>query len=125
MVAKYIKSFVFDLDGTLCEPNLNVKDVIFRYGSAEPKQDVIKMVNKLHEDGYYIIISTARRMVTHDGNLAKIIMEIKELTENWLFLHNVKYDELQFGKPYASHYYVDDKAMNLKDFEEWMKKEYT
>lgn len=115
------RSFVFDLDGTLCEPNLELSDTHSRYAEAIPKYDMIKLVNKLYDDGSYIIIHTARRMVTHKSDVQKVIADVGEITETWLRLNKVKYHELVFGKPYASMYYIDDKAMNIDDFKTWMK----
>lgn len=114
-------SFVFDLDGTLCEPNLDLKDTRSRYAEATPKRDMIELVNRLYDNGSYIIIHTARRMVTHKGDVQKVIADVGEVTKNWLVLNNVKHHELVFGKPYASMYYIDDKAMNIDDFKAWMK----
>jgi hypothetical protein len=50
-------------------------------------------------------------MLTHGGDLDKIIEDVGCVTEKWLDDHKVPYDELIFGKPYSSTYYVDDKAM--------------
>jgi hypothetical protein len=55
-------------------------------------------------------------MVTHDGNLVKIIQDVAEITEVWLTKHKVPYDEIKYGKPYSSTYYVDDKAMTPEMF---------
>lgn len=113
------KSIVFDLDDTICFPNLEYTDTKQRYGNAQPNGRVIAVMKKLKDDGYHIIIHSARRMVTHNGDIDKIKNDVGELTSDWLKFFGVPYDELIFGKPYASTYYVDDKAMNLKQLYEW------
>lgn len=115
------ESFVFDLDGTLCTPNLNVSNTTDRYYRAEPITEMIDYVNKLYDQGHEIIIHTARRMVTHKGDVQKVIEDVGNVTTIWLKENNVKYTSLVFGKPYASAYYIDDKAMNIEDFKKWMK----
>jgi|TARA_Y100000356_G_scaffold127036_1_gene125475 capsule biosynthesis phosphatase len=108
-----LKTVVVDLDGTLCEPNLQYEDTERRYGQAKPKLDVIK---KLHKLNLYVIIHTSRRMKTHKGDVKKIKKDVEQITRDWLNLHNVKYDELIFGKPYSDTYYIDDKALSVSDF---------
>lgn len=114
-----MKSIVFDLDDTICRPDHTQTETYAKYALAKPIPDVITKINRLHCAGYYVIISTARRMVTHDGDINKIIEDVGEVTEKWLDDHGVKYNEIIFGKPYSSTYYVDDKAMNISDFLEW------
>lgn len=104
---------VFDLDHTICIPNLEFAGVERRYAQAQPIQHVIDIMRRLHEEGAYIIIHTARRMVTHDGNLAEIEREVGDLTRKWLADHGVPYDELVFGKPYGD-LYIDDKALPVE-----------
>ena len=118
-----MKSIVFDLDDTICRPNHKANDTYNKYVLACPNYRVIHFMKYLHHKDYRIIISSARRMLTHNGDVAKIIEDVYEVTEAWLNKYNVPYDELHFGKPYSSTYYVDDKAMNLKDFYKWVKRD--
>lgn len=111
-----MKSIVFDLDDTICFPNHEYKDTGLKYGEAKPNMHIINKMKKLKEMGYEITISTARRMLTHNGNIEAIIEDVSDITLNWLSVHNVPFDHISFGKPYSSTYYVDDKAMNLEDF---------
>lgn len=114
------KSIVFDLDDTLCYPNHHETDSVKKYLDAKPNPKMILHLRMLQQRGWYIIIHTARRMVTHNGDISKIIEDIGEITQTWLGLYEVPYDELIFGKPYSNTYYVDDKAINLRDFDRWM-----
>ena len=117
------KSFCFDLDDTICFPNHSETDTYEKYGKAYPNDQLISYMRCL-KDKYdcHIVILSARRMLTHHGDLEAIKDDVGEITETWLKTHDVPYDELVFGKPYASEYYVDDKAMNLEDFYTHMKK---
>jgi len=115
-------SIVIDIDDTICHTNHNYKDAKHKYGNALPNKKVIHGMRTLHNQGYYIILLTARRMLTFDGDIQKIIDDVGDITTEWLDEHDVPYDELQWGKPYSSTYYVDDKAMNLEEFIKWTNK---
>ena len=98
--------FVIDLDNTICETNETI------YHLSRPKKDIIKIINKLYDEGNYILIFTARGYV--------LKKDFRELTELQLKTWGVKYDELKFGKPNAD-YYIDDKNLSIKDFIERFK----
>ena len=49
--------YCVDIDGTICRPTVG-RD----YHKAEPWQDRIKVLNKLYDEGNYIIYFTARAM---------------------------------------------------------------
>lgn len=100
---------VFDIDDTIC--NNKNRD----YENATPFKDVIKKINKLHQQGAKITLYTSRGMVSCNGNIDKIIKKNKAILERWLEKNKVEYDELIFGKPLGDMY-VDDKAINLLDF---------
>ena len=51
------KRYCIDIDGTICTPTVG-RD----YHKAEPWQDRIKILNKLYDEGNYIIYFTARAM---------------------------------------------------------------
>jgi capsule biosynthesis phosphatase len=99
-----------DLDGTICELARNGD-----YASVRPQPGAREALQELKRRGAYIIIYTARRMRTHEGDVAKVVEEVGGLTEDWLQKQRIPYDELVFGKPYA-HVYVDDLAHR---FESW------
>ena len=85
-----------------------VKD---NYKTVKPIIKNIKFLNFLHSQGHHIIIYTARRMRTHNGNIKKVKKEIEKLTIDQLKLFKIKYDELVLGKPYAN-FYIDDLSIN-------------
>ena len=66
-------TIVIDIDDTICHTNHNYKDAKQKYGNALPNHKVIKGMRILHNLGYYIILLTARRMLTFDGDIQKII----------------------------------------------------
>lgn len=113
---------VVDLDDTICFPNLEYTDTRRRYELASPNLPMIQSLHKAKAKGFEIIIFTARRMATHQGNLEKIEKDVGDVTRNWLDKNNVPYDKLKFGKPFAV-YYIDDKAIRPNEFVEIMNNE--
>jgi capsule biosynthesis phosphatase len=104
------KVVCFDLDHTLCCPG-NAKDSYGKYAMAEPIPEMIAKLRLYKSRGCSIIIFTARRMLTHKGDVRKVVEDIGQITEDWLKKHDVPYDDLIFGKPYYD-YIIDDKAVN-------------
>lgn len=108
------KTFVFDLDGTICEEK--EKGTHYSYFEAVlPKKDVVEKMRKLSDEGHKIIISTARHMGSTGGNVGIVNAHVAELTFRWLNKHKVPYDEVFFGKPLGD-YYVDDKNISIEQF---------
>ena len=52
--------YCIDIDGTICTPGEGCGTC--QYENATPKKDRIEVVNKLYDDGHYIIYFTARAM---------------------------------------------------------------
>jgi capsule biosynthesis phosphatase len=110
------KIFVFDLDGTLCEPDLTAPETHIRYyENCKPLKAMINIVNEIHKKGHKVIIHTARRMVTHNGDVEAVKADVELITRTWLAEYKVRYDELIFGKPYGD-YYIDDKGLSIGEF---------
>lgn len=95
--------YCFDLDGTLCTQQ---PDGL--YENARPYPERIAKVNKLFAEGHAILIDTARGSVTG--------RDWKELTEKQLQKWGVDYHELRVGKKSYAEKYIDDRAVNAKDF---------
>ena len=102
--------FCFDLDNTL----VTFPKVRNDYSTVEPIYENIEILNFLKEQGHYIIIYTARRMRTHNGNIKKVKKDIKKITTKTLNNYNIQYDELIFGKPYAN-FYIDDLGISADE----------
>jgi len=91
-----LKSYCFDLDGTLCS---NTEG---EYAQAVPLPERILKVNELYDQGNKILIYTARGTVTG--------IDWRELTQNQLDEWGIKHHELRLGKPFAD-IYVDDRGV--------------
>jgi capsule biosynthesis phosphatase len=104
------KRFCFDLDNTL----VTYPTVKGDYTTVKPIEQNINFLKYLKSFGNTIIIYTARRMKTHNGNIGKINSDIGKITFETLDKLNIPYDEIYFGKPYAD-FYIDDLAINCFD----------
>ena len=96
---------MIDIDGTIAElkkQGQTYKNVRLNEGAAEK-------IKALKKAGHYIILQTARHMKTCDGDTGKVVAKIGKETLDWLLEHDVLYDEIYFGKPYAD-VYLDDLA---------------
>jgi len=102
--------FCVDLDNTL----VTFPRVKNDYTTVEPIENNIKFLRYLKSKGHYIIIYTARRMLTHTGNVGKIIKDVGKITLDTLEKFDIPYDEIVFGKPHAD-FYIDDLAVNPFD----------
>ena len=103
---------VIDLDGTICalkQKNETYADVLVKPGAVE-------FINKLKQEGHYIIIQTARNMATCESNMGKVIKNVGKVTLDWLEKNEVVYDEIYFGKPNAN-IYIDDRAFRFEDWQ--------
>ena len=106
--------YVFDLDNTLCDTKKKL-DGNWDYLNSEPFQERIDLVNKLYDEGHYIVYLTARGMgrYSNDSKLAEA--RFRYITELQLKEWGCKYHELFLGKP-SGDVYIDDKGMNANDF---------
>jgi CMP-N,N'-diacetyllegionaminic acid synthase len=101
------KRYVFDLDNTLCDTKKN-SEGNWDYLNALPFSDRIEKVNKLFEEGNYIIIETAR------GCSSKKNWYIE--TYNQLISFGLKFNELRTGVKFNADFFIDDKAINSENF---------
>lgn len=95
--------YVIDIDDTICYYDEKTMD----YTQAKPYTEKIEYINKLYDDGNEIVFQTARGFKTG--------IDWREVTENQFKTWGVKYHELYFNKSYGD-IYIDDKAMNEKNF---------
>jgi capsule biosynthesis phosphatase len=102
-----VQRYCFDLDNTLVSYPVIAND----YTSVKPIQKNIDFLYYLKRLGHTIIIYTARRMKTHNGNTGKILADIGKITFDTLDKFSIPYDEIYFGKPYAD-FYIDDLAIS-------------
>ena len=103
------KTFCFDIDGviaTLTPDN--------DYTLAEPRKDIVKLINRLFDAGHQITLHSARGTVTG--------IDWTEVTVDQMRRWGVKYHELVFGKP-AADYYVDDRMISVERLEEYIQQD--
>ena len=104
------KTIAFDLDGVLCYRTTE-EGAIAKYKTCKPLLEMIKITNQCYDNGYKIIIYTARGMNSYKGNVALVYSNLYELTKKQLKDWGIKYHQLVMGK---QHYdlLIDDKAVN-------------
>ncbi|MBN9293821.1 MAG: capsular biosynthesis protein [Flavobacteriia bacterium] len=105
------KRICIDLDGVIA----NLKKNGETYSDILPVEGAQEKLEALKRNGHYIIIQTARHMKTCEGNLGKVNARITKITLDWLEKHNIPYDEIYFGKPWA-HLYIDDNAFRFRNW---------
>ena len=108
------KCIVMDVDGTLCIK----KRADQSYEEVEPNRQVVEVLKGYRENGFHVILATSRNMNTYDGNVGLITANTAKLLMAWLDRHEIPYDELHVGKPWAGKggFYVDDKAIRPDEF---------
>ena len=112
-----LKTICFDIDNVICKTNLSKN-----YSKSIPIKKNIKLINKAYNNGYRIILYTARYMGRCNGNLTKVKKLIKPLTLNQLEKWGVKYHKIYFGKP-SFDLFIDDKCLFFKkDWADFLKK---
>lgn len=106
------KIIAFDLDDVLCS-RLNGYENLgpLKYDYCYPIVENIEMVNSLYNEGYKIVIYTARGMTQFNGNVQEIYSKLYIKTTEQLKSWGLKYHQLVMGK---IHYdvLIDDKVMN-------------
>ena len=105
-----MKKYVVDIDGTICTSVTNGD-----YSSALPIYDRIDKINKLYDEGNYIVYLTARGMGRYNNNADLAKSRFYVITELQLRLWECKYHELFLGKP-SGNFYIDDKGINSDEF---------
>ena len=107
------KRYCIDIDGTICTPTVGRN-----YHQAQPWKDRIKVINKLYDEGNYVIYFTARAMGRFAGDpdaASKATALMEDITKDQLDTWGCKYHELILGKPHAD-YFIDDKGVNSDEF---------
>jgi len=108
------KVIAFDLDDVLCYRKSGVEHLgPKKYEHCVPISKNINLLNSFHQEGYKIVIYTARGMSQFKGDVKRIYDELYDQTASQLDFWGVNYDQLVMGK---IHYdvLIDDKALNSK-----------
>ncbi len=100
------KTYCFDIDGVICKTDGN------NYKHSKPNHKVIRLINKLYNEGNTIKIFTARHMTKYEGNISKVKKYGYQKTKKQLLKWNLKFHNLIMGKP-SYDVFVDDKALGF------------
>ncbi len=103
------KTFVFDIDGTICTNTGGA------YSLSVPLPYRIQKVNKLYDEGHTIVLNTARGMGRFNNNAERACEEFYDFTKEQLQGWGVKFHYLFLGKP-AGDLYIDDKGILANDY---------
>jgi capsule biosynthesis phosphatase len=87
------------------------------YADVAPIPGAVEKLQGLKSHGHRIILYTARHMKTCEGNVGLVMARVGNVTLDWLKRHDVPYDEIYFGKPWAD-VYVDDNAFRFRAWDE-------
>jgi hydroxymethylpyrimidine pyrophosphatase-like HAD family hydrolase len=93
-------TYVFDMDGTICTQKHPDKA---DWRTAKPITKMVKIINRLFDEGNTIYIFTCRPLSKH------------KVTKQWLGKYDVKYHHIVFDKP-PGDVFVDDKAIKPQLF---------
>lgn len=102
-----------DLDGVVADfkkEGETYADVAIIPGAKEKLEEFKK-------NGHYVILQTARHMKTCNGNVGLVMGRVGHITLEWLKKHDIPYDEIYFGKPWAD-VYIDDNALRFEDWDQ-------
>jgi len=107
-----IKKLCFDIDGVICKTKKG------NYKNSKPNYKVIKVINRLYDQGNFIIIFTARYMGRSKENIFVAKKRGYKFTNNQLKKWGLKFNKLIFGKP-SFDIVIDDKSIFYK--KNWFK----
>ena len=109
-----MKKIIMDLDDTISFTKNG------DYSTAKPDLEVVERMREYKENGFKIVIHSARNMRTYDGNLVLINANTLPIVTHWLDENEVPYDEIFMGKPWCGFdgFYVDDKSIRPNEFKE-------
>lgn len=108
------KCLVVDVDGTLCP----IKTKEQSYSELVPYPEMVARLREYKQAGFHIILATSRNMRTYEGNVGQINAHTAPVLHEWLVRHDIPFDELYFGKPWAGKggFYIDDKSLRPSEF---------
>ena len=112
------KIICFDIDNVICKTIKN------EYSKSKPKKNVIRLINRLYDEGYYIKILTARYSGRFKDNIKKVNSYGYNRTLKQLKSWDLKFHKLYMTKP-SFDFYVDDKSYNFnKEWTAYVKKKF-
>jgi capsule biosynthesis phosphatase len=107
------KRIIVDIDDTITVHNSSND-----YSLKKPRVDVLKKLKEYKENGYEVILYSARNMKTFDGDIAKITKHTLPKLMEWLENNKIEFDGIIMGKPWCGDmgFYIDDKAIRPDEF---------
>lgn len=106
---EYHRTIVCDVDDTISSSTDHI------WENAKPIQQTIDKINSLYDEGWIIILLTARGQLSCNGDSEAAEKKYRVRMETWLKVHGVKYHFLSFEK-YLASYYIDDKSLTPEQF---------
>ena len=105
VLAEEITNFLIDIDGTICDDIPNEESE--RMATCIPYPEALRLLNKWYEEGHVITFFTSRTE------------EHREVTEQWLEKHSIKYFRLIMNKPRGGNYHwIDNNIIKATKFSE-------
>ena len=97
VLPEYIKNYLIDIDGTICDdiPNEEPERMV----DAKVYPEALETLNRWYDQGHIITFFTSR------------IEEHRGVTEKWLNDHGFKYHGLLMDKPRGGNYHWIDNHM--------------
>lgn len=117
MAISHKKVLVVDIDGTLCPVKQSGED----YAELPANAEMVAQLRCYRTQGFRIILHSSRNMRSYDGNLGEINKHTLPVLLDWLAAHDIPFDEVHMGKPWAGHrgFYIDDRAVRPDEFLEY------
>ena len=105
-----MKTFAIDVDGTICEERDSDGVEIRPITNRRPYKDRIEKINKLYNEGHYIIYYTARGIKSGRGK-----SHYRPITEQQLSDWGCKYHELSVGEKPDYDLLICDKTKRIEE----------
>jgi hypothetical protein len=102
----------FDIDDCLCRRMGDKEHLgVEKYKHCIPIPHMIDIVNEVYDNGYEVVLYTARGMTQFKGDVDDVYKNLYQLTFDQMVEFGVKFHKLVMGK---MHYdmLIDDKALN-------------
>ena len=88
------------------------------YVNSKQIKKTVDMIRQYKEQGFYIVIHSARNMRTYNGEVGLINIPTLPNIIEWLKKNDIPFDEIIVGKPWCGYdgFYIDDKAVRPSEF---------
>ena len=99
-----VKNYLIDIDGTITDdvPNEEPERMV----TCEPFPDALETMSRWYDEGHILTFFTSRTE------------EHREVTEQWLEKHEIRYHGLLMGKPRGGNYHwIDNHIVRATRFE--------